>query len=716
MIRDKKKKKIPNSYKMTFPFLLLIATFFMGIGYASINSITADISGIAVANKQDGIFITDVDYDSDNEANLDRTKIISKYQTTLNSRVVLSDTNNNSSITYKITVYNSTDDDYIFTEVKYILGNDTYDNENISFKLINLDEKTLLPAKDSVTFYVKFYYSNNEVADNNVLNSFLNFSFKKFYSISYINIDNNNLPSYVIDKSNLILDFSNNDYDRMNVKINGSEIDNFTYENKILTINEVYGNVIIEAISDKYLVTFDSNIPVGKYTGTDGFVVEEKTEAAGDYYRASFSESGVTSDLWYRIEFPTYDYKVGSTYKIRIKTRMKEIVNLNSVELRNAAIKNDWGTEGNVNIKFHTDEIDVWNEYELTRTFDSSTVVQSGQNYSVSPRLEIYTSNLNLYTGTSNISLTFDYKDVYVGEITTKQVKFGNQIGELPTATREGYIFGGWYTEPEGGKKISSTTIATNSDMTYYAHWINPDDPIIPEEPIIPEDPSKKVIVTYDTNMNVSNYVSTDGFTIEERNDDGGKYYRASFSKTSGTSDVWNSIEFPTYDYKVGSTYKIKIKTRLQKIVNVDNLQLRHSAIENDWGTEGRLYDKINDDEIGEWNEYELTRTFDSATVTQNGTSYSLSPRIEIYTGNLALVKKVRERSVILDYKDVYVSEIITSEVNYGGKLGVLPTPVRDNYTFKGWYTEPEGGTKVSSSTVVTSDTAVTYYAQWTSN
>jgi len=43
-------------------------------------------------------------------------------------------------------------------------------------------------------------------------------------------------------------------------------------------------------------------------------------------------------------------------------------------------------------------------------------------------------------------------------------------LGELPTATLEGYTLAGWYTEKEGGSKISSSTKAT-ADITYYAHW-----------------------------------------------------------------------------------------------------------------------------------------------------------------------------------------------------------------------------------------------------
>ena len=46
-----------------------------------------------------------------------------------------------------------------------------------------------------------------------------------------------------------------------------------------------------------------------------------------------------------------------------------------------------------------------------------------------------------------------------------------------------------------------------------------------------------------------------------------------------------------------------------------------------------------------------------------------------------------------------------------GGKLASLPTPVREGYTFAGWFTAAEGGTRVTTSTVFTDNAAI--YAHW---
>lgn len=46
----------------------------------------------------------------------------------------------------------------------------------------------------------------------------------------------------------------------------------------------------------------------------------------------------------------------------------------------------------------------------------------------------------------------------------------GQQLGSLPTSTKDGYVLSGWYTAPEGGTKIEPTTTVETS-TTYYAHW-----------------------------------------------------------------------------------------------------------------------------------------------------------------------------------------------------------------------------------------------------
>ena len=66
------------------------------------------------------------------------------------------------------------------------------------------------------------------------------------------------------------------------------------------------------------------------------------------------------------------------------------------------------------------------------------------------------------------------YFDPNGGSISTisKKVTYGEAYGTLPTPTRDGYTFKGWYTAASGGSRVrTSTTVTTASDHTLYAHW-----------------------------------------------------------------------------------------------------------------------------------------------------------------------------------------------------------------------------------------------------
>lgn len=55
---------------------------------------------------------------------------------------------------------------------------------------------------------------------------------------------------------------------------------------------------------------------------------------------------------------------------------------------------------------------------------------------------------------------------------TSKTVTYGNSYGPLPTPTRTGYTFKGWFTATSGGTQITQTTTANlTANQTLYAQW-----------------------------------------------------------------------------------------------------------------------------------------------------------------------------------------------------------------------------------------------------
>lgn len=68
---------------------------------------------------------------------------------------------------------------------------------------------------------------------------------------------------------------------------------------------------------------------------------------------------------------------------------------------------------------------------------------------------------------TSYVIVTFEYNGGVETE-TTRGLTAGSQLGTLPTTTRDGYIFIGWFDEDD--HEVSSTRVI-NSNETFYAHW-----------------------------------------------------------------------------------------------------------------------------------------------------------------------------------------------------------------------------------------------------
>ena len=99
---------------------------------------------------------------------------------------------------------------------------------------------------------------------------------------------------------------------------------------------------------------------------------------------------------------------------------------------------------GNGNHTIRAELYDSKNYYSATKTFNVNNPT--------------YTVTFNANGGTCSTA--------------SKSVKYSSTYGTLPTPTRSGYNFDGWYTAASGGTKVSSSTTVTATDNhTLYAHW-----------------------------------------------------------------------------------------------------------------------------------------------------------------------------------------------------------------------------------------------------
>ena len=83
----------------------------------------------------------------------------------------------------------------------------------------------------------------------------------------------------------------------------------------------------------------------------------------------------------------------------------------------------------------------------------------------------IVTGDLTCYAHwlANKYAVAFDANGGGVNE-SNRSVTFGSVVGELPTPTRTGYAFKGWWTSATGGSQISASTVVAG-DMALYAHW-----------------------------------------------------------------------------------------------------------------------------------------------------------------------------------------------------------------------------------------------------
>jgi uncharacterized repeat protein (TIGR02543 family) len=74
------------------------------------------------------------------------------------------------------------------------------------------------------------------------------------------------------------------------------------------------------------------------------------------------------------------------------------------------------------------------------------------------------------YLQTGVLTATFDANGGKVSA-TKKYVWAGGKFGTLPTPTKSGKGFGGWYTKKTGGTRVTSLSTVGSSSLTLYAHW-----------------------------------------------------------------------------------------------------------------------------------------------------------------------------------------------------------------------------------------------------
>ena len=277
------------------------------------------------------------------------------------------------------------------------------------------------------------------------------------------------------------------------------------------------------------------------------------------------------------------------------------------------------------------------------------------------------------------------------GASSEKLVDCDSEYGVMPTPTRTGYSFDGWYTAASGGTKVTtSTTISTNSAHTLYAHWTG-NSYLVTFNANGGSVSTASKSVTYGSTYGTLPTPTRTGHTFN------GWYTAASGgTKVTSSTTTSSSSDHTLYAHWTANSYTVTFDA------NGGSVSLASKVV-----TYGSAYGTLpTPTRTGHTFSGWYTASSGGTKVTSS-TTVSSSSDHSIYAHWTA-----NSYTVTFNANGGSVSTASKS-VTYGSTYGTLPTPTRTGHTFSGWYTASSGGTKVTSSTTVSSSSDHTLYARW---
>ena len=331
----------------------------------------------------------------------------------------------------------------------------------------------------------------------------------------------------------------------------------------------------------------------------------------------------------------------------------------------------------------------------------------------------------------SNISsgdyVAFDEATMTLNVYTTYQayasdnrfISYGKAVGELYTPTKDGSIFEGWYTQANGGTKVSSSYVSSSrAGVILYAHWREA--------------------------QNSSIAYVTDGGTLSgtlQTAIAGVNVWRAAdtiviYNRENGTSTGTNAYGVEAAVDKTG---------RIVSFVNAGNTEIPEGGfvISAHGSAISWLNDHISTTRYASYDSsgktltvYSSDSVYDSINKTiKEGTAigdlpeasreyydflgwYTASgakagPETKMVAGGMILYARwqIHPGTVYFETDGGHFSGPVSKTVTKGSPWGELPVPVKAGYRFIGWKTE--AGKQVASTDTVDFFGDVTLFALW---
>lgn len=320
-------------------------------------------------------------------------------------------------------------------------------------------------------------------------------------------------------------------------------------------------------------------------------------------------------------------------------------------------------------------------------------------------------------TGKRDITAVFELKSYTVtwnangGTVSPSSItkEYNTALGTLPTCSRTGYTFLGWYTASSGGTKISTTTVVTE-DITYYAQWS---------------------INSYTLTFNPNGGTVTPTSKDLEYNSAYGTLptpTRASDAQYTYTFAGWYTAA--TEGTQVTAATKMAAKDTTVYAHWTSNTRSYTVSYQTTYGTLNRTSQSIAYNSKGSCtltmpdNTAEFTYTFVGWYTATNGGGTKVGSKLTLetpaITGNVTyyayVTRSTKSYTHTFNANGGGTVSPATITKAYNTALGTLPTVSRTGYTFVGWFdtSAASGGTQATTATKVTG--TKTWYARWSIN
>lgn len=287
--------------------------------------------------------------------------------------------------------------------------------------------------------------------------------------------------------------------------------------------------------------------------------------------------------------------------------------------------------------------------------------------------------------------------------------EYNTALGTLPTCTRTGYTFLGWYTASSGGTKISTTTVVTK-DITYYAQWS---------------------INSYTLTFNPNGGTVTPTSKNLEYNSAYGTLptpTRASDAQYTYTFAGWYTAA--TGGTQVTTATKMAAKDTTVYAHWTSNTRSYTVSYQTTYGTLNKTSQSVAYNSKGSCtltmpdNTAEFTYTFVGWYTAANGGGTKVGSELTLETPAIKgtvtyyayVTRSTKSYTHTFNANGGGTVSPATITKAYNTALGTLPTVSRTGYTFVGWFdtSAASGGTQATTATKVTG--TKTWYARWSIN